>query len=307
MTELVINEISFNTRTDNRWTVKEWMSSLAEVIKYAIDNGFSRSIRMTMDVLQKELASDYAMNNWLIDLSCDREKRLYLNSLFTKVSFIEDLQENWIREEGLTTEFFYNDVSATGLGYASLIDGMALSLQSADEWNRENVKISRRELDEEACLNENDEDVFHASRKEHVDENLKIIESNELMKVKNGRELWEKRNELFPSLDFCDSNKEQIISLHNPMFTQIKKKLQFLEQRADDDHFEPSRFLNATPESQSRLSEHKDKLTQICSDGISRLFSWHLSATPEPWRIYFEHQGEKKRFFIGGIVLKIGR
>ena len=46
----------------------------------------------------------------------------------------------------------------------------------------------------------------------------------------------------------------------------------------------PSKF---TPESESRLKDFSHKLTFICPDGFTRLFSLHSRFTPGAERVYF--------------------
>ena len=62
----------------------------------------------------------------------------------------------------------------------------------------------------------------------------------------------------------------------------------------------------ATPESETREKKHQNELTFTCSDGIDRLFTWHLRITPGAWRLHFYPLMKKRKIIIGYIGEKIG-
>jgi len=151
--------------------------------------------------------------------------------------------------------------------------------------------------------------VKHASKTEHITQHNKWIVLRIRSGIINGEELWRKRNELFPSLEFCGNVENQLKELSGLYLNQAIKKLFELEL-----YFQNSaiNFFNAdlipskaTQESESRKTEFRRKLTFLCPDGINRLFSWHLRMTPGAERLHFFPKIKERKFIVGYIGPKI--
>jgi hypothetical protein len=122
--------------------------------------------------------------------------------------------------------------------------------------------------------------------------------------VVNGLELWNRKDELFPSLIFCEAVSEQLQSLgaENPILQLIKNRLSELEDYCKgwtDEAFEPKSLRNVSPESQVTLqnSKYSKERTFLCPDGKERVFSWHAKLS-FGWRIYF-FPNEQRKMIVG--------
>jgi len=101
---------------------------------------------------------------------------------------------------------------AHGLCAAVLVDGLAVSLLSTEEWNVPTVRVEKSWIegeDIETC----DLEVLHAGRTAHIEEHVSWRQRLQVPAPANGTPLWGQRGALFPSLDFCCSVEDQIKGL----------------------------------------------------------------------------------------------
>ena len=123
--------------------------------------------------------------------------------------------------------------------------------------------------------------------------------------VDSGSDLWKRREELFPSLQFCETAGEQIQALPsgNPMLRPIMKRLSEFENFCKNWHegpFDPQEITGrVTLESQVTLERFGQERTFRCPDGNERIFSWHARLTPGAWRVYFYPLEDKRQLIIG--------
>lgn len=117
--------------------------------------------------------------------------------------------------EDYDAEYRYAGVSVSGMPLAHHFDGLAVSFCSHEEWDTPSVRFEKTwatELDVETCTL----DVLHASRASHLDSHVDWLKRWTGAPA-NGKELWARRTELFPSLEFCESVEEQICRLAEAM------------------------------------------------------------------------------------------
>ncbi|RUS96988.1 hypothetical protein DSM106972_085380 [Dulcicalothrix desertica PCC 7102] len=153
--------------------------------------------------------------------------------------------------------------------------------------------------------------IIHASSKEHVQGHISWIQERLRTGVQDGIELWNRREELFPSLTFCDSVRQQLQSFNtgNPLLRQVVNRLFALEKSCKswtEGAFDfDTLSCKASPESESRLKRFQSQLTFRCPDGVNRNFSLHVRMTPGAWRLYFSTEFGPGKLVIGYIGLKI--
>jgi hypothetical protein len=310
---LILNELSMGEnlsieRQDARLMMSELISTIRELKKQKI----RVLLRTKDDFYTVNLACNYPMRQWLSE--ADREERLFIKTLATKSPFSSDIENLDIKEletDSGTSEFRHQGKLALGLGVAHLLDTIAISLRSSDCWNSYCISINFKYLEESSVnIVETNEIVKHVSQLSHIGEHLDWINRQIQNEITSGKLLWEKREYLFPNLLLCESVKCQLIDIEasNPLLKQIVKRLSELEeytQKWTEGNFDinllPSK---ATPESDSRLKEFRQKLTFSCPDGKNRLFNLHLRMTPGANRLYF-YPLESRKLIIGYIGLKI--
>ena len=305
--DLVFNELSVEFPASDIWTAKRWMSNLLSTIQAAIEHGVNRVLRTHRDFHAIMLAPDYPLARWRNDLNVDKEKRRYFNYRITQYPFIVDLHNSEIKENFLLYEFSHEGDEAEGLGYAYLLEALAVSVRSEERWESSILELEAKQLDDDGNLTIDKVKVIHASHPNHVVENGKWIKNRLQQGVRDGDNLWNRKHELFPSLSFCEGVVTQIRELRigNPMLRVVVKRLFELEDYCKNWHegpFNPDNLpTKVTPESQVTLQQFGGERTFLCPDGQKRIFSWHVRLTPAAWRIYFFPEEGIKEIIIGYI------
>jgi len=255
------------------------------------------------------LATGYSMGDWMRDPEVDRELRRSLLSWFTKSPYWQD---DYALEQSVVSRLFECNgrEDAIGLGVAALLNGMAISFLSDDIWNRTNIEVRvLAEIlaeDNEATTLDEIVTVRHISNPNHLVAHQDWIEQSLAILPADGRELWERRMEWFPNLEFCSFTQLQLDSLEKRLLSPVTEHLASLQIYCenwisgpfDEGQFPPNRI---STESAMTLQQYGHLRTFPCSDGQERTFSWHLKLTPAAWRIHFFPIPELKRMYIGYI------
>lgn len=308
--EIVLNELSLRTPAENVQTARQLMSNLITTARTAAELGVNPTLRTHSEFYATVLAPHYSLSDWLVDRNVDREESRFI-LLSTKTPFLADIQNSELETRNLLSDFYHDGESSQGLKIAYLLESLALSIQSEPRWESSCLVLEATWLDDEDNLNSEIITVFHASKVEHLQEHTAWIQNRLKTGVRNGLDLWNRRDELFPSLEFCENVSQQIQSLSpsNPMLRQIVKRLFELEDYCrswTSGAFNPDNLPSkATPESETRLQQFRQQLTLRCPDGEKRIFSLHVRMTPGAWRLHFSVELGPGKIIIGYIGSKI--
>ncbi|NES04047.1 MAG: hypothetical protein F6K22_15130 [Okeania sp. SIO2F4] len=312
--EMVLNELSLETPVADIFTAQKLMSELIQTLRQAKSLGVKPILRTHSNINNIELVCDYPIASWRNDKIVDLEERRFFRSLILKAPFCEDaLQE--IKDKFDLSEVRHQGKLADGLRFALITNSLAVSLFSDIQWDTNFLELQVTELDENEQLTDYSEKIVHASRSSHVKQHTEWIKNrieNKLFdRQVDGETLWERRQEFFPNLIFCEQVEQQLQSLKtgDPILQQVKKRLLELEkycQTWQTGIFNPNLLPSkTTPESDSRIQQFRQPLTIKCPDGKKRLFSWHLRMTPGAWRLYFSEYLGPGKIIIGYIGLKL--
>lgn len=308
---MVFNELSARTLAPDISTARQWMSELIRTMVAAKGCGL-KAMRTKEDFSAIILAENYPLSRWRNDKEVNREERTFLLTLATKTPLSVDIPdiEIKLKVEDPDCELSLQGSQTEGFKVAHYLETLAISLNSELLWNSSRIKLELIQIDENGELIEESVEVVHASQKNHVLEHADWIKKRHQTGVADGWELWNRRTELFSSLEFCDRLSEQIQSLVDPtMLRQVIRKLFELDELSQNwtdgalnlDNL-PSK---ASPESESRLNQFRDKLNIKCPDGEQRIFSLHLRMTPGAWRLHFCTELGPGKIIIGYIGPKI--
>jgi hypothetical protein len=307
--EMVFNELSLRIPAENIPTAKQRMSQLIETARSAGELGVSPIIRTHSEFYAGVLANNYSLYDWLRDSSVDKDEIRFIVRT-VKTPFLTELQNPDIEDRNTLSDFYCEGVTCNGLGIAYLLESLALSLKSEPYWESNIITLETTWLEDDN-LTSDTVTVFHASSKEHVQGHISWIQERLKTGVSDGLDLWNRREELFPSLSFCENVCEQLQSIGsgNPVLLQILSKLFALEQSCKN--WTEGAFnldtlpCKASPESESRLKRLQSQLIFRCPDGVNRNFSLHVRMTPGAWRLYFSTELRPGKIVIGYIGLKI--
>ncbi|MEZ2247644.1 hypothetical protein [Microcoleus sp.] len=309
--EMVFNELSARTLAPDISIARQWMSELIRTMVAAKGCGL-KGIRTQADFHTMVLAENYPLSRWRNDNEVNREERTFLRTLATKAPLSVDIPnlEIKIKVENPDCEFSLEGSQAEGFKVAYYLETLAISLNSESLWNRSRLNLELIQIDDNEDLIEESVEVLHASQKNHVIQHADWIKKRQQTGVADGLELWNRRSELFSSLEFCDRTSDQIQSLIDPkMLRQVVRKLLELDalsknwtDGAVDLEKLPSKV---SPESESRLKQFREQLNIKCLDGKKRIFSLHIRMTPGAWRLHFCTELGPGKIIIGYIGPKI--
>lgn len=316
--DLILNELSLRNLAANEEVAAKWMSELISTIKAFTAQGVKVNIRSKDDFRSIFLAPDYPISRWL-NYAEEKERR-FIKALVTKTPLsidLENLEIQDIENNTGSSEYSYQEMVAFGLAVAYLLDTVAISFKSEEYWNVNSLEIQYLEYSEEGEEINQNLKVRHASLNTHVQYHAEWIQEKIQADIADGTDIWDRREELFPHLEFCENVGKQIQALYygTPMLKQVEKKLFELENYCKnwiDGAFNSDLLASrATPESESRLDSLKEELSFECPDGEKRIFSWHLRMTGQgAWRLHFFPKGicpelKKGKIIIGYIGIKI--
>ena len=299
--EIVLNELSLQTPVSDQQKARQLMSDLIRTIRKATASGVKRVLRTSEDINTIELAPGYPVARWRNDKEVNREERSFFRTLTSKAPFWTDVAED-IKNDFDLSQVWHQGKEARGLGFAVVIDALTVSLISETCWDCSRLELEIRRLDANEDLIDERLEIVHASRSNHVQEHAEWITNRIRSTVRDGLELWNRKDELFPNLIFCEAVGKQLQSLKNPILQLIKNRLSELEDYCKtwtEEAFEPNSLRNVSPESQVTLQNPKYSKERmfLCPDGKERVFSWHAKLS-FGWRIYF-FPTEDKMIIIG--------
>ena len=307
--EMVFNELSVDSPATSILEARQWMAGFVGTILSASAAGVNRVLRTHIDINNTLLAPEYPLSRWRNDSNVDLEARRYFRSLISQYPPLEDLPE--ISNNMLARDFFHQGRRAYGFGIAYLLESICISLPSAKVWNMNEIEVKTEWLNENGGLISKKVRIMHASNSSHIDLLAGWITQRLKTGVVNGDDLWNRREELFPHLIFCDYVAKQIFPLQNgdPMFRQIVKRFFELQNYCSawrEGPFLPDQLpFKATVESEPTMQKYRGKRTFTCPGGNEITFTWHGRMTPGAWRIYFDPSIGPGMMHIGYIGQKL--
>ena len=113
---LVFNELSAENHARTRSDAIDRMNHLVEAIATLAGRSAANLMSASpFDFFGMKLSEDYSLGTWLQDPSVERDQRLFLRTISTKVAFDRDVSEA-IKERFLLSEFRVQGLEARGLG-----------------------------------------------------------------------------------------------------------------------------------------------------------------------------------------------
>jgi hypothetical protein len=228
-----------------------------------------------------ELAPGYPMARWAAD-SRNKDMWLRIRSMQDKAPYTFDEvrppAENW------DSEYLYSGCQAFGLGAAHSCGGLAISLPTDPQWIRPEVDVTKVWVDGD------DEkiSVRHASSADHVGMHEIWLARAGLADIDTGRDLWEARQDHFPSLTFLPRVRDDLLGLPPVCVHPVRVRLMELQDAVSC--WDPA--TGQQPVWISRVTgEHEQRRRQWCQfvdlDGETRAFDLHARFTPYEGRVHF--------------------
>lgn len=310
--KLILNELSIiNEKFSNQYVAKSKMEEFTLLCKEAVTKGNERRMLTTINIATEELSENYTFFTWLQDKEVPKESKAYIRSLITRSQkFPED--EYSIQKQLLDFDFTHSGERSSGLGLAHLTNGLALSLNTSSYWCTHKLEIEKSFIDSESGeLDVEEVVVVHASNTSHLSSHNEWYITSKKLLCSSGLNLWERREEIFPNLIFCENSRIHIKDLlsRNELLSSVVDKLFDLEIYStswDGSGFYPNEIRGKiTPDSPATLKRFAKERTFTFPDGRDTVFSWHSRVTPGAWRIFFYPDPSTQKIIIGHIGPKL--
>jgi hypothetical protein len=296
--EMFVNELSLTPAALDVPTGQNRARQFVLTMREATARGVQRTLRLPEYFFANPIGPNYYWGNWLNDNRVELEIRQFFRLLATRVPFLGD--EPDIEAVWRDIDCFWQNQSALGLKAAYLADGLALSMSSGQEWDSHSIECDIHEL-AGGDLECRREVVHHAASPGHIVAQVTWIRGRIQGTVRDGRELWRRFGDFFPSLTCCPVVEEQMAGLPSQALPSIVRGLFNLNAFCvtwQNGGFNPDEIQCAvSPESEPTLQRYSGERRFMCPDAQERVFKWH--AKVGSWRIYFDPAPGPGRLFVG--------
>lgn len=308
---LVFNDLSVRHQAPDKHTARRWMTEFVETLRAAICHD-ATALRMNDSFKNLMLCPGYPMGAWFGDNSVSQDERIFLLEKATRHPFLirpydaDRINDEKFQSSKLLFQGKYEGTEALGLGFAYLLDGVAVSILSENCWYTSSLEVDCEEIDPESGeLEEYRQRIPHVAKPHHVtDDHQAWIELRIRDGVSTGFDLLRVAKTRFPKMVFCDDARKQIealteSSMHLP---RVRERLFELGQQInawEQGNFNYYKIHNASTESPSTIGKYGDRREFVCPDGQRRLFAWHLKGLPLKWRIHIYADPEERQVLIG--------
>ncbi len=289
MIEPVLNERSIEPA---QTPMTERVTALIAVLRGLDALGFPRVLRHAREALDREVEAGISLRTWIFR-KAPRDTMQFLAGRLNKAPFAEALRQQQEDASGLLLDATYDGAPAIGAGIAHLNDAPAVALRGVLCWEVDPLVVLLTKMDPEAgALMEMAVQVVHLCRAEQLGAREKLLRDRVLRAVTGGDDLWRRRLELFPRLDFCPQVEHQLRALSGKefYFQHVVLALSRLDAAlavwtSGPLHPGMDNSVESTPTlGHGTYGPMRDF---ICLDDKKRRFSHHLKLFSNNWRIYY--------------------
>ncbi|WP_139224972.1 hypothetical protein [Dokdonella immobilis] len=204
-------------------------------------------------------------------------------------------------------ECFVGEQSSRGIYFALLIGTAAISFPTSEQWRNSTISVHIQELGKEAAIVDRSDLAPNMSLPEHVNTHFDLISGFRDLDVFDGGEVWSKRSDWFPSLDFLTRVEGDLRSLKTNSLQLMQVVNRLFEIECAIASWDPQIGL---PEWKSKVTSEGEQRRHYCqfnsSAGQSEVYDWHARFTPGAGRIHFRMVPNARRAEVAYIGPKLG-
>jgi len=252
-----------------------------------------------------ELATAYTVRDWWT--SADRDRKTLLSRIANKTDFPEELGAA-LKDRFYLSEFFLEGVAsrdradARGLGAAFLLDGIAVSLPSEDQWKDIWIPLVHVWLAEGGSEGKGEVKALNLSgcdQAEQVRDSLLRKGQRDLVSAPTA--LTARKHACFPHLRFGLDVDDHIARLATGMLAAVIHKLIILDDasrkwRRNAERTSPT-LPGCRPETDPTMQKYGDLRVFLDAEGVRRTYALHCAAGP--YRIHLRVVNEPRGLEIG--------
>lgn len=221
---MILNELSLYGKELNQEKFEYIISDFLKICQMISMKKGDHDFYYTQNLFVDEFFPGYTIFNWLNNPKIPKREKDYFRKIINRKQILDRSQypesEMIIDRQGTQGE------SAIGCLAAFETESFVVSFRTDVLWEQEYIKgtyISAYKEDEKVS-------VRNCGIPEHVMTLEEEERQNNFRMVSSGKELWEKRESLYPHLIFCDSVRSQLEEAGNSLHIKmIMKRLRILE------------------------------------------------------------------------------
>ena len=302
---MVLNELSLcsNCKTieDGHKVMQEFLENYTEMNRLLTEKVIIK--RNAFHSLM--LTEDYSIYNWIADKRIEKRLKDKFRSLINRSHYVNE--EDYWHSEFKVVEF-NPEMNSIGCLIAYEREDVVISMRTHELWDEGIIKglyFSLIDLENDGQINVS---IPNISQHLHVLSFRQSEIQETCLLISSGQDLWEKKEELYPHLVFCENVRDQLLlDAEKIHIEQIMKRLLKMEEyfATFDGVFDCKLLgLGSRQESESVRNSVKYRQQRIFQTpyGDNRAFYWHIDfAGKYPGRIYFLPDEERKNCLIGYI------
>ena len=299
---MILNELSVHGNIKEREEINSIISQFLKICNKIFREKGDMDFYYAEELMTGELTTGYTIHDWLQDSHVSHQEKAFFRTIINRKQLIQE--SDFLESELLVELGEHKKTKAMGCLAAYEWESFVVSMNTAPIWAEAEIKGSYVSLEEE----DRRVSIENCCLEEHVARLSEKEKSRLISMVSSGKELWEKREMLYPHLQFCNSVKKQLeearLSLHIKM---IMKRLQILEDylKNFNGQFEKDKVgygCRSESESVENNTELRSLRTFRTPYGKEEFFSWHISFAGDfPGRIHFIPDAEHKVGIVGYI------
>lgn len=297
---MILNELSMCSSLTQAAEANQIISKFLKVCHEIANKNDDHDFYYTEDLFTAEIAPEYTIHRWLLDSRIPQNEKAFLRTMINRKQVI-DKSLFW-GSELLVEDMGETAVSAVGCLAAYESEEYVVSMCTNLLWEKEYIKgtyITAEKKDEIVH-------VRNCCSSEQV-ESLVLEEHKKLFRmVSSGAELWEKREDLYPHLIFCECVKKQLVEVEKSLHLKtIMGRMQILEDyfQTFEGRFNKNKLGYRCREESKTVEKNKelhDMRVFKTPYGGEEFFSWHISFPGDfPGRIHFIPDALHKKGIIG--------
>jgi len=299
---IFLNELSFISQAVDLSDCHKLMEEIRKILEHL--KPISKDVYISRTLSSREIMAGYNVKNYAYDRNIPQAEKQSFQILLTKNPYVENLLDKELDYHECYLIETERDVTSTSVAGAACFDGMLVSLQRAAGFQNDFIPVSYREGEKE-LLEKNIPNQFDLKKTRVFVKG--IIERD----ISTFKDLWNKRNELFPSLVFCHEVESQLKTL-NPSSEELKNIIrhlkimnEYMEKILNKEIPVPNyqkMGIGASEETEITLIHYGHLREFLCPDGKKRIFNWHSKLKGPNIRIHFYPPGNDAGSFIIGYI-----
>lgn len=296
---MILNELSVVMRDMPKEEVKSKISTFIKVCHKLSKEKSDKEFYYTEELQVLPFCKNYTIHDWLKDESVPKKEKDFFRKLVNKGFLLSNL--NFLESE-MYVKVKEEKCEAIGCLAAYEWDNYVVSFLSDELWLNECIYGEYTDIECDDCL----VSVRNCGTEEHVDSLIAYQREKNRIQVSTGKELWNKREELFPHLLFCESVKRQMEEAEGRLQIQtIINRMQILENyfstyTGNFDKEAVGYGCRYESESVQKDIHYRNLRKFMTPYGNEEYFYWHISFSGNyPGRIHFRPDPEHNKGIVG--------